>query len=546
MSNFAIWPGKKTIGLIGATSLIAVFLALAPSKLSIQEQLIIATIATLQTVLMMALIVSQRHRIKKFSLGNLAIFLIALAGIGATRGATIYLTTMVIAPEVSVSLQTRVFNSVVTICAWGLVFSVLESRLISYKEEYRQLFANRAMKIALVEKRSPSELAKDIDNLATLQALQANLGKIAQDIEDNQVLPSQLLAASTKIRREIEQSLRPLSQRMWFDSNAAEPRFRLWELLKESLRNFKLPWHRTAALNTLAFLLGSLSIFGVQEALLRCVTFGFTLALLLALTSKLRDRIPRSAPLGLAMIMGIALVSHLVGELSVAVFLNNNLLSYNPFALAIAVATIGALVAEATLIQMRRDWNLVNVSMADPDTLLGPGALEKRLAGFLHNTVKSQLEGIALGLEKITQHESGQVDLLLGRLRFISNTSLGSQFTAVSGAAFERLTKIVDSWQGISRINLAVKDPLENHPKLELATELVEEAISNAVRHSRAESIDVTLSEEGEDIIVLISHFSTSKGKARAKIGQLWLERFSKQYSITHDRAGLRTLRVTL
>lgn len=533
--------------MVGITSLIAVFLALGTSGLAFEEIVIVSLIATAQTIAMLFVAGWLRPKSQILARFSAPLLLVVLVAIGSIRGWLIYELTAVFSPDSTVALPTRILNSAITITIWGMVFSLIESRLRFFQHNYRRNFAERAFSLASRDEFTEQEIAKTIDQMDSIQSLQANLRQIANSTESREFSHSQLIGAANKIRSEIENSLRPLSRRMWFDSAAAQPKFHIWELLKESLRNIDIRWYPTSFLITAAFFLGALSIYDPISVIIRVGAYGLTLSALLFLLEKVRAKVSGSTSRGATVLFGIAILSNLVGEIAVSVSLYEQLLT-TELLLAIAgpAATIGLLWVEAAFAQMRKDWGAIALSPHGGSSVSTDDLVSSRFAGYLHNSLQSQLAGIALALETTNPSDKEKVAELVERLKVISNKSIGVEFTSRSKSPMDRIAEIARAWSGIATVQYLIPEQLASHPKLELVAEIIEEAINNAVRHSKADAVLIAVHEMADGLNVEIVHKAENTKSGKGRLGQLWLERFSKQHSVDFTADGQRRLKVSV
>ncbi len=542
-----LWPGKQTASMVGITSLIAVFLALGNSGLLPFEIGIISLIATFQTVALLLLTATLSDRVKRIAKYSPLLLLLFLALIGSSRGWLIFELANWLGASDAVAVATRVLNSTITIVIWGYLFSLIEARLKAFRENFQEQFAQRAVAIAAEGQLTAKEIARSIDELDSIKSLQANLRQIADAAEGQALSHAQLIVAAQKIRSEIESSLRPLSRRMWFDSSAAQPKFHIWELLKESLRNLDLRWYPTSALVTIAFFFGSLSLYDPLAVAIRIGFYGAALSLLLVLLEKFQRWISGSLFRGAILLVGVSVLANLIGEVAVSILLYGQLLTTDPLlALVGPAATIGILWVEAAFAQMRKDWAAVSTKFGQSSSNVTKGALSSRLAGYLHNSLQSQLSGIALALETTNPADASSVAELVNRLKEISTKSIGDDFAALTTSPIERISAIAKAWKGIADISYEIPRGLEVNPKLGIVVELVEEAINNAIRHSKASSVDIRVSEVPLGLRVTIAHPAVPQKSGKSRLGQLWLERFSQEHRVEYTSDGKRLLTVII
>lgn len=537
-----LWPARGSLVLLSIASFIGILLALGISANTLQV-IFVAISVTLMTAIALAFLIYLGVFFRKFSF-SILIVLGSLTLIGAGRGW--FLFELIALTEIadSASLETRVLNSTLTIVIWGLIFLVIEGRLLQFRNDYRVAFSTRAVELARRNKLTAEQVAHSIDAMDNIQSLQASLRGIADLARSSGASQAQLLVAAQGIRKEIENSLRPLSHRIWFDSSKSQPQFNLWELLKESLRNLRISWSITPLLASSAFLVGALPLVSIFEAFVRVGSYFASLAILLFALRSIRVGISGSSIRGAAFALLISLATNVVSDWAAISFGATSLLLENILLFTAAVlTTFGVLWVSAILSQLRLDWERVQAMVMGSSE---QSVFNSRLAGYLHNSLQSQLSGIALALERHEFVPSQDIEKVLEQLDTLATKSIGQEFTSTALSADMRLAKIVDAWNGISSIKCSITAELKGDPRLELVVEVVEEAISNAVRHSQAKQIDVQISRRQDDLLVVISHPSSRLTKGKARLGSLWLDRFSKEHNTDYTASGERRLTVVL
>jgi signal transduction histidine kinase len=541
------WPGRASVLLISIAGFIGVVLAVSTSVNSWQLSMITASMTTAYTAAAFFALLPLRSRIEKIPSISLPLVFLALLFIGASRGWVFYEIGAVLDLNDKAGLETRIINSTLTIVIWGSIFVLIESRLSWFRKNFRESFSYQALQLARNQDLSTLEIANSIDKMENIQALQANLRGIAEEAKTSKLSSAQLLAAASAIRQEIEIWLRPLSHRIWFDSARGLPKFRIWELLKESLRGLRINWWLTSAVSGSTFYLGALSVLEPGDAAIRSSSFVATFALLLFLLQQFRERIATTTSRGLLVLSAIAVISNLVGDvvtfqlIGVTAFTGNVLLPlFGP------LTSFGVLWIAALLGQVKVDWAALETALARNSSQNDTELVQSRLAGFLHNSVQSELSGIALALERTQPNNNLEIQKLISRLEEVATRSIGSDFTQAALSPSIRLQRVIESWQGIATVNCEVPAEVSDDLKLPLAVELIEEAISNGVRHSGAKEIDIAISRLGEDLQVIVTHAAVSQNRGKARLGFLWLDRYSKHHKIDFTSSGKRRLTVVL
>jgi signal transduction histidine kinase len=541
------WPGKGSVLLISIAGFIGVVLAVSTSVNTWQLSIITASLTTIYTAAVLMALVSLRHLIEKNAKLSIPLMLGALIALGASRGWVFYEIGVVLDLKQRAGIETRIINSTLTIFIWGLIFISIESRLQWFRKNFQESVTFQTLQLAKRSDFTKSEIANSIDSMSNIQELQANLRAIAESAKASNLNSTQLITAAVKIREEIEISLRPLSQRIWFDSVGGFPKFRIWELLKESLRGLRINWWLTALASGSTFYIGALSVLDSSDAGVRSIAFVACFAFLLFILSKYRGLIIGSAKKGLLILVFIAVISNLFGDfftfslLGVTAFSGNVLLPlFGP------LTSFGVLWIAALLGQLKIDWAYLDQVLAKDISQPQAELLQSRIAGFLHNSVQSELSGIALALERVSPENLTEIRNLLNRLESVATRSLGSEFTNSNLVPKARLVKVVESWQGIVEVNCEYSEIVFENPNMPLAVELIEEAVSNAVRHSQAKEVWINIQELGESLKVTITHPPGTQNKGKSRLGTLWMDRYSKHYKISFTPNGQRELTVVI
>lgn len=545
LSNFRLTP--KTAALVAGISTLGVYLTLGNSKAPLSLITLIAVVTGFYVLglLLLATLPISRFRVRKEY--SLLILVICLIAVGASRGWLMFELISLLIPSFQDSLFVRMINSSLTVLIWGLIFAQVEARLEVFQETYRRKFSERATDLASRSKSSPAELAGTIDSLASIKSLQSNLTQISQTTEGRGLGHSQLIAAAQQIRDTIETSLRPLSHRIWFESSEAQPKFKLIELLKESLINLRISWYPTSLIISLCFFVGALSIYDLSPLVARILAFGLTLAILLRMLERYVQKSPGTPARGIAILLVISFLSNLAGEVASSLPFFGRIVSNEPLlSVAGLISTAGILWVESVFSQLRRDWDKINAAIDESGSNSDAAVLQSRFAGYLHNNLQSQLSGIALALERVGATDEEQINQLLHKLRALSSRSIGQDFIAGDIDPVATIHQIAQSWRGIADVSFSIQDDLHAEPQLELVAELIQEAVSNAVRHSGASSIDISVSRVPSGLKIVISHPSTKQKSGKGNLGQMWLERFSQNHSVILGPDGIRRLTVVL
>ena len=442
------------------------------------------------------------------------IVLIALS-IGLIRGVALVLAVLLFAGSVEPSFILRIVSSGLSAVVWLAGVSWVISSLSVYRYRY----------MALVAQFSASRPTRNLDENPELHAMKSHLtGATAEQTTD----PSDeaMRRAAEIVRWEVEHRVRPLSHRLWFSPDAQPPQVRLSALLVDAVMEFPVPVWRVTFLWFVAALVGAPVIFGMRQGIASAVVSSLLLALCLVLSQaamrRWRTRWLGLTCLGLSVVVPIAgaevLVPHLhsahAGASALVLFV------FVPVALAALIITATAI----SLAQADQEEILliVQTRWRDSEPYANPA-----ISAYLHNTVQSELTGLALQLERA---EVGSVEAREAweRLVAISGRSMEIDFQRQQESPQDRVKRLVDSWRGIAEVNCEFDITVSKaDPRLVFVTQAIAEITSNAVRHGGADRIDYQVQPDGENLTLTVRTNATLIEPIEPGLGGHWLANFS-------------------
>lgn len=149
------------------------------------------------------------------------------------------------------------------------------------------------------------------------------------------------------------------------------------------------------------------------------------------------------------------------------------------------------------------------------------------LAGYLHNSLQSDLLRISKHLEKSSQEEGSETTADLDELSTILNRSM-EDVSNLRTQGLARLSAIADSWTGIADIQFKIVEPftLPNEKEGALVS-MLEEMITNSVRHGGASTIEIKVARKADITTVKISHDGVEMITKGAGLGTKWINQYS-------------------
>jgi signal transduction histidine kinase len=438
--------------------------------------------------------------------------LVALITLGIVRGLAINVGFEILGIEPQVSALYKVFNSAISLPLWFIGIAVFIESRRQFQREFEALFLRSVRK----EQTSTDEQYQYpvvVDDKELIQHLQAVASDLAHEIDGALALPvSQVDYAkqASKIQDLINSELRPASAKLWNGSTLTAPKLSIPTLVRISLLDQKLKvftasllfapyifiglngtlgW-RLAAIETLLATSLNILVFLVCEALFK--------------NGLLNRRFTNVATMGLSYVIPFIAIVFLLPS---SVFWTDSVATiffYQLFLTASHILILLGLNLYKLLGQQRaavfqsfeqiiEGSEVLSISSDDLNAVR-----DIDLARYLHGELQAGLIATSLLLQRASN--TGDTELARHALRSAANI-LRQDHARVSQAKISspqaRLEKISAGWRGIAevRIDLDWIDHLETSVQNDVIA-LIDEGVSNAIRHAKASVISVSGTRE--------------------------------------------------
>jgi len=433
--------------------------------------------------------------------------LIALFVLGAVRGIAINVGFKILDLEPKVSFVYKMFNSTISLPLWFIGIAVFVESRRQFQREFEALFLRAARKEqASTDKNSDSQ---DLRKAGSIQHLQTIASKLAQDIEAALLLPTlqvNYAKQARKIQDLINDELKPTSAQLWNGSNLSTPKLSIKALISTSLLEQKLKVVSASLFFSPYIFIGLNGsqglIFAVVGTLLatsmNIIVFYICEAFL---KNGLSNR--RSINLSIVSLSFLAPLITLLFVLPERFFWTNSVATKITYQLFLTVCHISILLGFNLykLLDQQRSVLLHNLEQIIQGKDLSPisvadlaAARDIDLARYLHGELQAGLIATSLLLERASN--TGDLDLARHALRSAvdilrQDHALVSQSRISSPRA--RLEKISSGWRGIAEVtfNQDWIDALETSVLNDVLA-LIDEAVSNAIRHAQATNISIS------------------------------------------------------
>jgi signal transduction histidine kinase len=446
--------------------------------------------------------------------------LLALLILGALRGIAINIGIEILNLEPKVSSIYKIFNSAISLPLWFIGIAIFIESRRQYQREFEALFLRYVRKQQTSIKKQNLDLTQspEAQPLKHLRLVASDLASEIEGVLNQPTSQDDYAKQTAKIRDLVNNELRPTSFKLWNGSTLSAPKLSISSLVRVSLLEQKLKvisaslffcpyifiglngtqgWKLAAveallatSLNILVFMicefLYKYNFLTRKSTNIAIMTFSYLLPLVVIL-SILPDNLFWTASIATTFFYQFFLsTSH--------VFL---LLGFNVYKLLDAQRSI----VLQNFQQIIEDKELFPISNDDLTAVR-----DIDLARYLHGELQAGLIASSLLLERALKMEDAELarHALKSAVDLLSQDYLQLSQSRISTAQ-ARLDKISAGWRGIAEVDIALDwiDTLDA-PLVNDVIALIDEGVSNAIRHANATVISVSGFHVGSELKIEI------------------------------------------
>ena len=467
-----------------------------------------------------------KKQTKKFQ-EFVSVLLIGLSG--AFRGVLVYQAINALNYKEPSSFLLRIGTSTTTTLLWLTAISVMVTSRKRFQDDYQALLRKAILEL--------SYQGSSKDPHVISQKLEGELHEIEEVLRlafKGGDLPNSrqsLLYGAASLKTLIEEKIRPLSHRLWIESASSLPKINIGTSLLESVKNLDLPAGPLAIFLALTSTINVTSTLGWRRGIFTTIVILVVVYSLITFYQEvIRPRLQQSY-------LTNALLLFIPGVvLSGTFYLSNKYLFLNDVKtlnlIYILIFLMAALLVSTFQLANRDRAKL----LLEIEGLLIQGAGESEfqnrvanesVASYLHNSLQSELLSIARQMESSAERLDAQefhnsLDLLMKRL----NQPIKEDFNNFLSNPLDRLNKLPGAWRGIADITITIPhEVLQDRERNLLLVQCVEEAIANAVRHSKASAVFVeAILLDDQRVRLSVSNNGLAPKEESVGMGTAWLD----------------------
>ena len=463
---------------------------------------------------------------------------------GIARGSAIGIVAPLMGLEDSLSLPVRIANSALAVFYWMQAGAIIMEYGFTFREKVKEFLTEILEKgivdLPQIAKKSTSEL------VAIIGALQE---KIVSTVGSK---PSQsdIKQASADIDSLINEHIRPLSQSRWKDGDLLWIKASFFSVVRRTLANQKIPAIPVIVLTFPFILVAQTSRIGFWETCIVQVTW---ISMVLILDRVLLPKINTDQGFWrlnltflavlITVIYPITFIVQNTATVDVRYSKSGMITGY----LISGFTALSLFIIGAMLFTIQNDQGFAFQFLSDIikkgelETLLKQtqsGNTDSQFAQYVHAEVQSQLLACKLLLLKAAESEFELFppDITAQIVERMEKIKQPYQRPAAKVTS-KRLPEIAQSWQGLAEIEYElIPEFSEFHSQSEITSQLIEEAVVNAIRHGKASQISITAMASGSTISVFVrDNGSLAKADGSSGLGTILLNTFADSWTLERD-----------
>lgn len=491
---------------------------------SILQLFLLGALVTLITFLVYAFLIYTARKFRNINFALLGVGTLFLTGV--IRGLLLTYVFDFMGFKDPITSIERILTSIFNVFVWLGFGSIVIENHRRFIRRYRAMLTQ----ILVLKLRNSAGLEPGYAYIEShILQMQMRLKSSIAEIRSTADVSSSETALAEKFRKEIDEELKPLNQRLWMKSAYSPPSLRFKEVLATACGELKFNFHLTALIFSGILLLNTIVLIGPAESL----SYGFLSYFSFYCLNLLRIWLAQQVSIKLEIFNSIFLI--LIG-FGVG-FFSTIILDLLGFSHSYSAALLIAPILPVLIITV----SFIQLALSDRETLIGILSSQSRnlnedflerfnqgnAASYLHNSLQSELSSLAIQLDSVSQNPDPlRSEIVSQKIESFVSRSLRDDFRDFLETLDLRLKRIVESWEGIAKIELTL-DPmvLEDPSRASLVVQLIQESIANSIRSGHANKIEIRGTFVGEAIKITV----TDNGRApietsKRGVGSEWID----------------------
>ncbi len=417
-----------------------------------------------------------------------------IISVGIFRGIGMYYLGNVLAIDSGLSLINRIAVSWSSSLFWLILLAYLVNSHREYQANYRLLLSQ-----ALINK---SAEISEVDLKAELNQVENSLKSIQLNATEESDQAKWLIKVADEVKAQINDLIRPMSHRLWLTSVDKYPKVLVKKLVADAVANLNFSLKIFLPLIVVVILFNYFTFMPITEAITRTLIFLISIVAIVYLFDKL---VKKSMISSLIKLILLSTIPIWLGD----IFYSNSHFGIDqPISLVVYLVTPFVATALSVMNYVKQDQaNLINSIALQLNQLGSVGFQSKQVASYLHNSLQSELLAISKQLEQVAVSEDeARSKEILEQLGALINRSISEDFQNFYASPTQRLQQVIENWRGILAIEITGIEKIAELPtKAVIAVQLIEELASNAVKHSQATQLKISVNIVNHNLVLTVA-----------------------------------------
>lgn len=437
-------------------------------------------------------------------------------------------------------VTTRFITSTLFTAFWFSAAIYVAHEAVAFNRKYRAL----RNQVAARSDKNIDPLAPVTPNQLAMEDLTRVLQSLGKLVSGQDATAENLKLAADAVRIESDQVVRPLSHKIWMDSRISAPKARFSEVAKRAIIELDYSLWRVLIMEFL-FLWGMVPFFSIERVALSGLILPLVALFSIALRPKNHGRSNAGAALfNTVFLISISTIPIFVVDLLVQVAgYTSALFPMNPFTL-IAPLWLGVIIVFDSSLTVLRKSRVALVEELEKQKASAPETGDEDLAGFLHNSLQSELTVLSLQLQAASESQNPtDAKAAWEQLGAWINKSVSEDFENSTLDPASRAFGSIAAWRGIADVEINISpETFSRHSMAPLLVQVIEESISNSVRHLKATKITFHFAPSNTDQLIIETNGRVSATPTNG-IGVSWLNSISlKPTELVGTATGTRSV----
>lgn len=412
----------------------------------------------------------------------------------------------------------------------GAMWGVLLTLLLEYRERathWRAQYIDQMVQLELMKAQQGVIVEEVIQ--AVRNETDQEIGRIRELVSDLDTFTAS--EASAILRSSAQDAIAPLSRQLWMSAKESYPKIGLLNVVTHSIRSQPFrPWD-LAFLTMCLSLLDRVSRIGVQRGLIVTSLIVLIIVVEFSIANKVMLRIAQLRSqifLGTIVLVEIQTIlvviweRHVMSEpLSFAEIFVSVLASLFLIFLTVGLRSLDLLQGEvARFVMMSMEGERIESMTRDRQI----SAAVREMARELHGSVQTRLVSCALALDKAAEAgDSESVNAALLEARRILDPPVATSADAVMTIEGE-VTRKIDVWKMLCVCTTVIDVEAHTSECANRVGRVVEEAITNAVRHGGASSVEINVVGATGSVRVTVTDDGNGPARGNPGLGSAILD----------------------